>query len=73
MQLDSLFQKDIKSINYNDIVNLVQNQTPESDQLEYKIVFEIKRKFFHWNVYLLIISLIYSNVMNVREIGELGL
>ncbi len=42
MQLDSLFQKDIKSINYNDIVNLVQNQTPESDQLEYKMGFPPK-------------------------------
>ncbi len=34
--IDSLFRKDIKKIDYNDIVILVQNQTPESEQLEYK-------------------------------------
>lgn len=37
MQIDKLFQKDIKTVKYSDIANLVQNQTPESDQLEYKI------------------------------------
>ena len=35
--IETLFQKDIKSINYNDIKTLVQNQTPESEILEYKV------------------------------------